>query len=259
MRKYIITLCEWLMDIKQNIYDNLDFFEQYQEIRAREFNYNKQIEQPHFLQLVPNLQGQVALDIGCGAGDFAANCIQKGAKEVLGIDISANMIATAKERHQQECLKFLNIAFEDVILQQGSFHFISSSLALHYMADLNAVIQKISKALSRNGILLFSIQHPIYTANMGRDNWITDERGSIQHFAMDRYQEEGMRREDWLVDGVIMYHRTIGTIVNTLLSNDLSIEKMVEPIPSEEILQQVPNFEKTLRSPPFLIIKAKKL
>ncbi|MCH7323515.1 class I SAM-dependent methyltransferase [Solibacillus sp. MA9] len=247
------------MDMKQNIYDNSEFFERYQQIRAREYNYNKQIEQPSFLQHVPDLQGLVTLDIGCGAGDFAAYCIQKGAKEVLGIDISANMITTAKKRHEQEYLKFMNIAFEDLILQQGHFHFISSSLALHYMANLHDVIQKISAALSRGGVLLFSIQHPIYTANMGEDNWITDEDGNILHFAVDRYHEEGIRKEDWLVDGVIMYHRSIATIFNTLMNNGLSIEKVVEPIPSGEILQHVPNFKKILRSPPFLIIRAQKI
>lgn len=247
------------MDMKQNIYDNNEFFKQYQQIRAREFNYNKQIEQPNFLQLVPDLQGQVVLDIGCGAGDFAAICIQKGAKEVLGIDISTNMITTAKKRHQQNHLKFMDIAFEDVILQQGHFHFVSSSLALHYMANLHDVIQKISAALSRGGIFLFSIQHPIYTANMGQDNWITDEDGNHLHFAVDRYHDEGIRKENWLVDDVMMYHRSIATIVNTLMNNGLSIEKVVEPIPSEEFLQQVPNFKKTLRSPPFLIIRVQKI
>lgn len=83
--------------MKQNIYDNDTFFEKYQEIRARENNYNNLLEQPNFFSLIPNLENKVVLDIGCGMGNFAAYCISQGAKHVTGIDISSNMIAHAKK------------------------------------------------------------------------------------------------------------------------------------------------------------------
>ncbi|WP_268638794.1 class I SAM-dependent methyltransferase [Lysinibacillus xylanilyticus] len=85
--------------MKQNIYDNNTFFEKYQEIRAREYNYNNLLEQPNFFTLIPPLKYKVVLDIGCGMGDFAAYCISQGAKHVTGIDISSNMVANAKKRH----------------------------------------------------------------------------------------------------------------------------------------------------------------
>lgn len=76
--------------MKQNIYDNNKFFQQYEAIRARENNYNNLLEQPNFFTQIPNLKDKVVLDIGCGMGDFAAYCINQGAKHVTGIDISSN-------------------------------------------------------------------------------------------------------------------------------------------------------------------------
>ena len=217
--------------MKQNIYDNDTFFGKYQEIRARENNYNNLLEQLNFFALLPALQNKIVLDIGCGVGDFAAYCIGQGAKQVTGIDISSNMITHAKKRHIHERLSFEQVAFEDMIVPSGTIDFISSSLVFHYIADFQLLIKKISTALCEGGILLFSLEHPTVTANKGKESWITNEEGNYLHFAVDNYQDEGLRTQNWLVDNVIMYHRTISTILNTLIEHGLQIEKVIEQIP----------------------------
>ncbi|MGE7024209.1 class I SAM-dependent methyltransferase [Solibacillus cecembensis] len=245
--------------MKQNIYDNDKFFSKYQEIRARENNYNNLLEQPNFFTLLPTLKNKIVLDIGCGIGDFAAYCISQGAKSVTGIDISSNMIANAKKRHIHVGLNFEQVAFEDMEVPNSTIDFISSSLAFHYIADFQLLIKKISTALCEGGILLFSLEHPIETANKGKENWITSEEGDLLHFAIDNYQNEGLRTQNWLVDNVIVYHRTMSTILNTLIENDLQIEKIIEPIPTKEALCDLPSLSKEFRRPSFLIIRAKKI
>ena len=245
--------------MKQNIYDNDTFFEKYQEIRARENNYNNMLEQPNFFSLIPNLENKVVLDIGCGMGNFAAYCISQGAKHVTGIDISSNMIAHAKKRHIHEGLTFEQAAFEDMTVTNGTIDFVSSSLAFHYIADFQLLIKKISTALCKGGILLFSLEHPIVTANKGRENWITNKEGDLLYFAVDNYQDEGLRTQNWLVENVMMYHRTMSTILNTLIESGLQIEKMIEPVPSEEAVCNLPSLNKEFRRPSFLIVRAKKV
>lgn len=245
--------------MKQNIYDNDTFFVKYQEIRARENNYNNLLEQPNFFTLIPSLKNKIVLDIGCGIGDFAAYCIHQGAKQVTGIDISSNMISNAKKRHIHENLSFEQVAFEDMTVPNGAIDFISSSLAFHYIADFQLLIKKISTALCEGGILLFSLEHPIVTANKGKESWVTNEEGNYLHFAVDNYQDEGLRTQNWLVDNVILYHRKMSTILNTLIENGLQIEKVIEPIPSKEALRNLPSLNKELRRPSFLIVRAKKV
>lgn len=244
--------------MKQNIYDNETFFAQYEQIRKRPYNYNNTLEQPNFLALLPSVVGKVVLDIGCGAGDFAAHCVKQGARHVTGIDISANMITAAK-KHTDDNLHFEQIAFEDMPIQPESVDIVTSSLAFHYIADFDQLMEKISVLLRQDGILVFSMEHPISTANKGGDDWIKNEHGQITHFALDNYQSEGMRKENWLVDGVIMYHRTMATILNTLIHNGLSIENVVEPVPTEAVSELYPNIQKEFRRPSFLFIKARKM
>jgi ubiquinone/menaquinone biosynthesis C-methylase UbiE len=245
--------------MKQNIYDNNEFFKKYEAIRARENNYNNLLEQPNFRANIPDLHGSSVLDIGCGTGDFAAFCLSQGAASVHGIDISQNMITTAQEKYNDVRLTFQQIAFEDAIMRAESIDFISSSLAFHYMADYNTIIQKISQILRKEGVLLFSTEHPIMTANKGYTDWIESDDGQVLHYAIDRYQEEGVRTQSWLVKDVLMYHRTLSTIVNTLIKNGLQIEKIIEPIPSEDAVQKLPSLAKQFRAPAFLIVRAKKV
>lgn len=61
------------------------------------------------------------------------------------------------------------------------------------------------------------------------NNWFKDNNGNRLHWALDNYQEEGKREEHWWIDGVVKYHRTISTLINTLIDNDLVIEKIIEP------------------------------
>lgn len=245
--------------MKQNIYDNPEFFQKYKAIRERANNYNNLLEQPNFLRLMPDVKDKVVLDIGCGMGDFAASCIEKGAAQVKGIDISKNMIDLAKSKHVHHQLQFQHIAFEDLQLADGSIDVICSSLAFHYIADFTALVNKIGRALAPNGILLFSIEHPMVTANKGHADWILNQHGQILHYALDHYQEEGKRTHSWLVDDVITYHRTLSTIINTMIANWIQIEQIVEPIPTDEAMQLLPTLDKQMKCPAFLIVKGKKI
>lgn len=244
--------------MKQNIYDNDLFFKGYEEIRKRKYNYNNLLERPNFIALLPDVKGKVLLDLGCGKGEFANDCVLNGAQHVDAIDISGNMIAAAKERYKSNRLHFQQISIEDMTLQKSYYHMITSALALHYIADFEGTIEKVSRALCQEGIFLFSIEHPISTANKGVEQWITDDAGVLSHFAVDRYQIEGKRTQNWLVDDVVMYHRTIETIVNTLISNGLQIEKIVEPMPTNEAIELLPSLQKEQRRPSFLIVRARK-
>lgn len=244
--------------MKQNIYDNALFFKGYEEIRKRKFNYNNLLERPNFLALMPDIRGKILLDLGCGKGEFANDCVINGAQHVDAVDISGNMIKAAKERFRSDRIHLQQIPIEDILLQESYYHLITSALALHYVADFEGVTKKVSRALCPEGVFLFSIEHPISTANKGGEQWILNEMGAISHFAVDRYRDEGKRTQNWLVDNVVMYHRTLETIINTLICNGLQIEKIVEPMPTDEAIELLPSLQKELHRPSFLIVKARK-
>lgn len=49
-----------------NVYDNQDFFEQYQSMREDKINANNLIENPIMISMLPDVKGKTILDLGCG-------------------------------------------------------------------------------------------------------------------------------------------------------------------------------------------------
>ena len=76
--------------------------------------------------------------------------------------------------------------------------------------------------------------------------------------ATDNSGVEGEREATWFVDNVKIYHRTFSNIVNTLLEAGFSIENMIEPLPTPELLESYPEYKDLLHKPDFLLLKAKK-
>lgn len=61
-------------------------------------------EVPGFLAMVGDVRGKAVLDLACGTGFYSREFIRRGAKEVLGIDISGEMIAAAQKLEELEPL-----------------------------------------------------------------------------------------------------------------------------------------------------------
>ena len=75
--------------------------------------------------------------------------------------------------------------------------------------------------------------------------------------AVDRYREEGERRTNWFVDGVVKYHRTVESYVNGLLDAGLRLVRLEEPEAEDPaLLAEYPAWREERRRPPFLLLAA---
>ncbi|MFD5587714.1 class I SAM-dependent methyltransferase [Streptomyces sp. NPDC127063] len=61
-------------------------------------------EVPSFLGLVGDVHGRSILDLACGTGFYSREFKRRGAGDVLGVDISAEMIAAARRSEEREPL-----------------------------------------------------------------------------------------------------------------------------------------------------------
>ena len=78
---------------QQNIYDNDEFFEQYNyDWNRSNLTANDLIEILQLFELIGDVIGKTILDLGCGSGGHDRKLIELGAKYVLGIDLSNKMI-----------------------------------------------------------------------------------------------------------------------------------------------------------------------
>jgi ubiquinone/menaquinone biosynthesis C-methylase UbiE len=244
--------------LKQNIYDNDIFFKNYKSLRKTGITYNDFVEQPAIKSAISSLNGKTVLDLGCGNGQFAKYCVDNGATKVTAVDISKNMIEQANIENKHKKIEYICTPIEDLELKNQKFDIIISSLTTHYIDDYKGLIEKVTSLLHRDGEFIFSTEHPIVTARKEMNNWIKDEDGNKLHWGLDNYQEEGKREQHWYIDGVVKYHRTISTLINTLISSGLVLEKILEPQAIPIGIEQMPKSINEKRRPSFIIIKARK-
>lgn len=244
--------------MKQNIYDIPGFFSGYKRMRDNKAGLNEVLEQPAMLALLPEVKGMSVLDLGCGAGELCRRLAALGARQVTGVDISANMIELAR-KEVPSGVTFLNQAMEDAEFGQDTLDLAVSALAFHYVADFEELCRKIYRWLKPSGVLLFSMEHPIATCSQGfHHGWIKDASGKTVCWPVDCYSLEGKRESHWFIEGVIKYHRSISTIMNALINSGYTIRAVKEPVASEEDEQQWPVLKEARRRPPFLMVKAVK-
>lgn len=242
--------------MKENKYDNEQFFMEYSQFPRSVQGLSAAGEWHELQKMLPDFTGKRVLDIGCGFGWHCIYAADHGASYVLGTDISEKMLAVAKEKTKSPIVEYQQIAMEDMDYARESFDVVLSSLAFHYTPDFKAICKKVHHFLSPGGDFVFSVEHPVFTAQ-GTQDWAYDESGQIGHWPVDNYFYEGERQATFLGEQVTKFHKTLTTYLNTLLQNDFVITGIVEPEPAAHLLD-VPGMKDELRRPMMLLVSAKK-
>ena len=242
----------------QNIYDDPGLFAGYSTLERFGAGWERAMEHADLLALLPAIDGRRVLDLGCGAGQLAHYLATSGAAEVVGVDVSERMLALARAGWAHPRVTYQRSAIEAVAFPPARFDLVVSSLVLHYVDDYAGLIRRCAGWLAPGGILVYSTEHPIFTARLPGEGWVLDEAGRRTRWGLDRYADEGAREENWFVPGVRKVHRTFATLINGLLDAGLVIERVVEPMPSAQWLRDHPLAGDERRRPVFLLIRARK-
>ena len=146
--------------MQKSIYDTPIFFERYQQLRQNPISMNEVVEKPTMFSLLPNLSGKRVLDLGCGTGEHLAHYLAKGARQVVGLDLSERMLEAAEARLRAQTttaeMAFYALPMEKLDeIAENEFEVITSSFAFHYIEDFPALLAKISAKLTACGTLIF--------------------------------------------------------------------------------------------------------
>lgn len=242
--------------VTQNIYDNPDFFEAYSRLGRSVQGLEGAAEWPSLRAMLPDLRGLRVVDLGCGFGWFCRWARENGAAQVLGVDVSEKMLARARAGTTDGAIDYARADLERLDLPEAAFDLAYSSLALHYIEDLAGLLARVHSALVPGGHLVFSAEHPIYTAP-SRPGWSFDADGR-RTWPVDRYSVEGPRTTDWLAKGVVKQHRTIGTYANLLLRLGFALSHIEEWSPTDEQVAARPELAEERDRPMFLLMAARR-
>jgi 2-polyprenyl-3-methyl-5-hydroxy-6-metoxy-1,4-benzoquinol methylase len=222
----------------------------YIESREAGQSHNELVEEPSFLHLLEavDLAGRACLDLGCGYGHYSRILAERGAS-VIAIDRSALMIQAARERNPHARIRYQQMDMGDAIFADESFNLVISNLAFHYLSDIASLLKNISRWTRHGGHLIFTVEHPILTANRSMLPWCDGERGS--QWIVSNYFESGER----LGPFGLRYHRTFQEYFTCLVAAGFQISNIVEPQPSQISLRINPHLSQALHRPVFLGFK----
>lgn len=238
----------------QNIYDDPEFFAGYSRLSRQVHGLDGAPEWPTVRGMLPELTGKRVVDLGCGFGWASRWMREQGAASMLALDLSENMIRRARADTTDPKIEYRIADIEAVELPADSFDLAYSALAFHYVKEFERLIRMLHTALVPGGSLVFTVEHPIFTAASDPD-WIVDE-GGRKAWPVNRYSVEGERRTDWFVEGVLKYHRTIGTTLTTLIEAGFGIKAVNEFAPSADQVRADPDLKSEVERPMFLLVAA---
>ncbi len=133
----------------------------------------------HFPVVWSHLHHKQVLEIGCGTGRHTEKLIALG-NEVVGIDVSAGMLAIARNKLRGKEFELIQADFMTYNgFPQNSFDAVVCSLVIEHIASLGSFFLKLSRIVKGGGDFFLSEIHPQRAAG-----------GSLAHFKDEHTQEE---------------------------------------------------------------------
>ncbi|MEI2666274.1 class I SAM-dependent methyltransferase [Rossellomorea sp. LJF3] len=237
-----------------SVYDQTDFFSNYMKRRNRQDSPNNAIEGPIMYELMGSIQNNSILDLGCGDASFGKELIHKGAKHYTGVEGSKQMVEAARSNLLEQNGTIYNQTMESYDYPKETFDLVTSRFAIHYVSDINHLFQNVNKTLKEDGRFVFSIQHPLTTSSFAskqtgdkRGNWIVDD-----------YFLDGERKEPWIDQVVVKYHRTIEQYFLALRQAYFTVLDLREGTPKREHFSSEEEFVRRQRIPVVLVFSCVK-
>jgi 2-polyprenyl-3-methyl-5-hydroxy-6-metoxy-1,4-benzoquinol methylase len=178
--------------------------------------------------LPASVQGARVLDVACGHGRASRALARLGA-EVVGVDISAELVARARSVEESDPLgvtyQVADVARPDQWWDGVPFDGATCEMAMMDIDDLPGTVHTVAATVHPGGWFAISMVHPCFPGNeAGLSSWPPDRS----------YADEGWWiSPDHNPDGarirVGSSHRTLSTYLNALLDAGFALERAVEP------------------------------
>ncbi len=205
--------------------------------------WNTEYDRPAVLSLLPSLSGIDVLDVGCGSGWYAEYFAEQGA-HVTAVDITPKMVEFTRRRLGNRARVLWADIGKPLEFASSSFGLVVAPLVLHYLAVLEPTLSELYRVLKPGGVLVFSTHHPF---------------ADYRLFSPASYFSTELVEDTWDVGTVRFYRRPLGAITEALAHTGFVIERLIEPMPTEEFLRRDPaSYERLVVYPGFLAVRARK-
>ncbi len=207
--------------------------------------YNGGLERPALRSLVPQpLTGRTVLDAGCGSGAQCAWLISQGA-DVVGIDLSPRMVDQASRRCEGRGRFVVADLADPLPVEPRSLDGITSSLALHYLADWTVTLRSFATALRPGGWAVVSLDHPAGPPLPGQRGGYFDTELVSDTW---RKAEVEVTQQFW--------RRPLGAVVDAFADAGFVVDRIVEARPGPDALRRWPTeLANAAKIPSFIVYR----
>lgn len=233
--------------------------------------YRNYLNTPAFFDMMPDIKGLKGLDIGCGEG-YNTRLLADRAATVEAIDISTVFIESAKQMESEFPLgiNYSVASATQLPFQDASFDFATSFMCLMDLPEPEKALKETCRVLKPGGFFQFSIEHPCfkppyskklrningqtYAVEVG--NYFSGKDGDIQEWIFGNTPltlQQQIRKFQ-----VPRFHRTMSFWINELIKAGFVIEELLEPYPSEKLIQEKPFLQSAAVVAYFLHIRCRK-
>lgn len=242
-----------------------DKLAQYYVLRRKDksrFDYNRDIEVPALIKIIGNVKNKTILDIGCGFGDHAKKLSKQKYKKLVGFDISKDLVKFASQQKIPNASFYVGDMGKKLRHTASSFDIVYSSLAIHYITNIDKLFNEVNRVLKKNGVFCFSTVHPILNLINQTDKHIIGVKkqpyGKIIIFG--NYFDESLKPHDLGGLGKVKFcNFTYETLIKTGIKNGFELidYKDARPVKVSKKYDSE-KYKLTTTLPTFILFKFKK-
>ena len=160
----------------------------YKDVVREEGSYQRDLILPNLSRMMGVKKGDKVLDLACGEGLMSRAWRDEGA-EVVGVDISPELIAIAKKSSSTDIDFRVSQANDLGFFKEGSFNKTAIVLAIQNIESVAEVFKECSRVLVSKGKFYIIINHPCFRIPKN-SSWGFDEEIGVQYRRVDRYLSE---------------------------------------------------------------------
>src|SRR5207302_1242129 len=174
------------------------------------------------IHILPDLHGKDVIELGCGTAYFGAWLKKRGARRVVGVDVTPAQLETARTMNEEFGLglEFIEANAEQVPLPDASFDIVFSEYGASIWADPYKWIPEAARLLRPGGELVF-LRNSTLVILCSPDEDEPDSETLPARESLQRPQF-GMHAFQW-PDSGIEYHLGHGDWIRLLRANGFEI------------------------------------
>ncbi len=211
-----------------------DWYDEYLQGEGSADSYQRAVILPNLMRMLDAKAGDRIIDVACGQGFFSEEIAAKKA-DIVGVDISPELIEKAKKRFAEKKLKgrfIVSPADNLSALEKGSANKVVCVLAAQNIKELDAMFGEAARVLKKGGKFLIVLNHPAFRVPQASDwHFESNKQGRVVY----QYLSEGVIKIDMHPGAATKqkqftysYHRPLQVFVKWLSKRGFAITRLEE-------------------------------